>query len=103
MQGIFYAIEHKFHDDISICSLADELAISKNYLIKRFKAETGQTPGQYLTQYRLKRAAMLLAEHELSVQDIANAVGIPDANYFTKLFKKYYHMTPIQYRKSRIV
>ncbi len=103
VQGIFYAIEHKFHDDISICSLADELAISKNYLIKRFKAETGQTPGQYLTQYRLKRAAMLLAEHELSVQDIANAVGIPDANYFTKLFKKYYHMTPIQYRKSRIV
>lgn len=46
------------------------------------------TPIQYLTEFRLKRAAMLLAEHTLSIQNIANAVGIPDSNYFTKLFKK---------------
>lgn len=96
-------MENKFHQDISLSDLANELAVSKNYLIKRFKAEDGMTPIQYLTKFRLKRAAMLLAEHTLSIQDIADVVGIPDSNYFTKLFKKSFHMTPQQYRKSKII
>lgn len=103
VQSVLYEIEHKFHQDISLSDLANELAVSKNYLIKRFRTEVGITPIQYLTDFRLKRAAMLLAEHTLSIQDIADVVGIPDSNYFTKLFKKRFHMTPQQYRKSKIV
>ncbi len=103
VQSVLYEIEHKFHQDISLSDLANELAVSKNYLIKRFKTEVGMTPIQYLTDFRLKRAAMLLAEHTLSIQNIANVVGIPDSNYFTKLFKKSFHMTPQQYRKTKII
>lgn len=103
VQSVLYEMEHHFQEDISLDALANELAVSKNYLIKRFKTEVGATPVQYLTNFRLERAVMLLAEHTLSVQDIANAVGIPDSNYFTKLFKKAYDVTPLQYRKGRIV
>lgn len=103
VQSVLYEMERKFQEDFSLDDLAAELAISKNYLIKRFKTEIGVTPVQYLTDLRLKRAAMLLAEHTLSVQDIANAVGIPDSNYFIKLFKRSYGVTPLQYRKGRVV
>ncbi len=103
VQSVLYEMENKFHQDITLSDLANELAISKNYLIKRFKTEVGTTPIQYLTNFRLERAAMLLAEHTLSIQDVADVVGIPDSNYFTKLFKKSFHMTPQQYRKSKII
>ena len=103
VQSVIYQIEHHYQDDISLTDLADELAVSKNYLIQRFKAETGETPVRFLTDFRMKRAAQLLAEQELSIQEIASVVGVPDSNYFTKLFKKTYGVTPKQYRKDRIV
>jgi len=103
VQSILYEMNRNFHKDFTLSELAEELAVSKNYLIQRFKNEVGQTPIQYLTDLRLKRAAILLAENKLSIQDIANAVGIPDANYFTKMFKKTYQMTPGQYRRSHVV
>lgn len=103
VQSVIYQIEHHYQDDISLSDLAEELAVSKNYLIQRFKAETGQTPVRYLTDIRMKRAAQLLSEQVLSIQEIASIVGVPDSNYFTKLFKKTYGVTPKQYRKERIV
>lgn len=101
--GIVRAILHSLYpseDDRPVESIARELAVSKNHLINRFRTEVGETPMQYLTNLRLKQAALLLAEHDLSVQDIAAAVGIPDANYFTKLFKRAYGKTPLKYRKD---
>lgn len=103
VQSVLYAIEHNFHDNISLTDIAKELAISKNHMIHRFHEEVGQTPIQYLTEFRMKRAALLLTKHDLTVQDVANTVGISDSNYFTKLFKKAYGMTPLQYRRHRII
>lgn len=44
----------------------------------------------------MRHGARLLTEIDLSVQDISNMVGVPDAIYFIKLFKKEYSLTPIQ-------
>lgn len=103
VQSVLYEMNRNFHKNFTLSELAEELAVSKNYLIQRFKSEVGQTPIQYLTDLRLKRAAILLAENKLSIQDIANVVGIPDTNYFIKLFKKTYEMTPGQYRRRHVV
>ena len=100
VQSVLYEMEHGCASDLSLDAIARELAVSKNHLINRFRTEVGETPMQYLTNLRLKRAALLLTEHNLSVQDIAAAVGIPDANYFTKLFKRTYGKTPLKYRKD---
>lgn len=100
VQSVLYEMEHSYATDLSLDAIARELAVSKNHLINRFRTEVGETPMQYLTNLRLKHAALLLAEHDLSVQDIAAAVGIPDANYFTKLFKRTYGKTPLKYRKD---
>ena len=58
------------------------------------------TPNVYLRQHRLKQAARILAATDQPVQEVASAVGIPDANYMIKLFKAQYGDTPTEYRRK---
>ena len=100
VESILYEMERNYASDISLDGLAKELAISKNYLISRFREEMGETPARYLTVLRLHKAAELLAQQGLSIQGVACAVGIPDSSYFAKLFQKEFGETPMQYRKA---
>lgn len=92
-------IEHQYAEDLSIQQIADELNVNVNHLTSVFRHETGCTPNAYIRQVRTKKAAHLLVSTDLSIQDISNRVGVLDANYFIKLFKKEYAMTPSEYRK----
>ncbi|MBQ1458450.1 MAG: AraC family transcriptional regulator, partial [Butyrivibrio sp.] len=73
---------------------------TESYMIAQFKEETGITPAVYLRKVRLKKAAGLLISTSDEIQKISGSVGIPDANYFVKLFKAEFQMTPGAYRKS---
>ena len=95
-----YSLENHYQEDVRIDELAEELSVSTNHLIARFREETGNTPAAYLIQYRLKMARNLLADSGKSIQEIAGLVGIPDANYFSRLFKRAYGETPSKYRRS---
>ena len=86
--------------DLSIKEIAKELNITESYMIAQFKKEMGLTPAVYLRQVRLKQAANLLISTNDEIQKISGSVGIPDANYFVKLFKAEFQMTPGAYRKS---
>ena len=97
--SVIHYIEHQFAENLSIQQIADELNVNVNHLTAVFHRETGCTPGTYIRQTRMKQAARLLVSTDLSIQDISNMVGVPDANYFIKLFKKEYSLTPTQYRK----
>jgi len=98
-QSIIYSVNQHYMDDITIKEIADELNITESYMISQFKKETGQTPATYLRQIRLKNAANLLISTNDEIQKISGCVGIPDANYFVKLFKAEFEMTPGAYRK----
>ena len=80
--------------------LANELQVSESYMIKQFRGETGQTPAACLRDIRLKHAASMLLTTTDSIQQISAAVGITDTNYFTKLFRKKYGLTPREYRRQ---
>lgn len=95
-----YYLEHLFQQDINISTLAAELDVSVNHLIKQFKKETGLTPGQFLQQKRLKYASWLLVSSNLPIQEVSLQSGFPDANYFSKLFLREYNETPSRYRKK---
>ncbi len=99
ISSTIYYMEHQYPQNITIQQMAEELNVSVNHLIAAFRQETGRTPGNYLRQIRLREALRLLCNTDLSIQDIGVMTGIPDANYFIKLFKKEYDMTPGQYRK----
>ena len=87
-------------EEILLSSFAKENNVSESYLSKRFKKETGFTFVQYIAKKRCEKAASLLKETALHIQEISAYVGYPDNNYFIKVFKKQYGLTPSEYRKS---
>lgn len=92
-------MERHYAEQITMAGLAAELDISPNYLTAQFTKEVGMPPSAYLLETRLRHASELLTASSASVQDISAQVGIMDANYFAKLFKRKYGETPVQYRK----
>lgn len=79
--------------------IADIIGCSKSHLIRLFKKEVGQSPGQYLQQTRLTNATILLKSQPLNIEVIANMVGYSCANYFCKVFQKQFGESPGEYRK----
>ncbi|MBQ6989418.1 MAG: helix-turn-helix transcriptional regulator, partial [Clostridia bacterium] len=69
-----------------------------SYLSDLFHRETGKTITEYVTELRMNHAAALLQKTTLQIQTVAQHCGISDVNYFSKLFKKQYLVTPRQYR-----
>ena len=86
-------------EPLSLSLLADTLGVSKSYLAAQFKKETGQTMSDYISRARIEYAASILKDGQMSVQDAADACGIPNLCWFERLFRRYKGMTPAEYKK----
>lgn len=94
-------LEWNYQYDITVHDLAmHKYFVSPSYLSRLFKAETGQPFSRYLIDLRMKKAAQMLEDSNLKVSDVAVCVGYNDVSYFIQTFKKYYDMTPEQYKKG---
>ena len=82
---------------------ADRLCISAVHLNKLVKKITGRTPLSWINEAVMAESKALLIQTDLPVNDIATRVGIEDASYFTRLFKKQIGITPTDFRKSKKV
>lgn len=90
-----------YNEKISLDQIAQTMYLSPVYLSKIFKEETGESPINYLIKIRLEKAKdMLSAPNPESIKTIANQVGYEDAYHFSKLFKKYYGVSPLYYQKT---
>jgi AraC-like DNA-binding protein len=88
-------LEAHHTEEVSLTTLSQTLYISPTYISRVFKAETGESPINYLIKLRLERAKTLLEnDPTITVKAAANQVGYNDAYYFSKLFKKYYGAAP---------
>lgn len=103
IQRVMEYINLHLGDHISNDDLAANASMSISHLSKVFKKETGGTITEYIALMRCKKAAGLLKKTDLPVQEISSYVGYSDNNYFVKVFKKIYDLTPSEYRKTRIV
>lgn len=86
--------------DFNLDIAASMLYISPNYLRQMFKKKTGETFIEYLTNQRMKKATELLTDCSLKISEVTEQVGYASQSYFTKCFKKYYNITPTEYRMS---
>ena len=91
-------LEHSYAQAVTVQNMATELDVSPNHLISQFKKEVGITPLAYLNRIRMQHAAHSLAHSKAPIHEIAESVGIMDANYFVKRFKAEFQDTPSQYR-----
>lgn len=85
---------------VSVAELAESLGVSASTLARRFKDATGSTVSEHLARFRAERAARLLAATTQSVREIALSVGYDDPNYFVKVFRSVFDMTPTAYRDA---
>ncbi len=90
-------IEQRYTGGLTALAIARELHIHPTYLHKLFREETGYSVCEYIQKARLRRACKLLGEAR-TLREAAQAVGISSPQYFSKLFKREYGLTPGEYR-----
>ena len=95
-----YVDEH-FKEEISREQLSEMFFFDPDYITKIFKKETGFSYKNYVLQKRLSLAKKLLTETDYSIHDIALHVGYDNYSYFTRLFKKSFGMTPVEFRNQK--
>ncbi len=100
VQRTIACIDSDLSGDLSLQTLAGKQSISAGYLSSLFRRETGQTLTEHVNQKRIELAKKLLTTTHLQIQTIAQHCGIPDVNYFSKLFKKHTQKTPSDYRQN---
>ena len=93
-------IDYDISADLSLKNISAQLFVNASYLSNSFSRETGMTLTEYVNLRRLNRAIMMLHKTNMQIQDIAANVGFSDANYFIRLFKKQYGITPATYKKT---
>jgi AraC-like DNA-binding protein len=89
--------KHMSNPDFSVEELSRELGMSRVYLYKKLLSLTGKSHIEFIRTIRLKRAAQLLAESQLTVAEIAYEVGFNNPKYFTKYFKTEFRCLPSAY------
>jgi AraC-like DNA-binding protein len=97
---VTYIHEH-YKEDITNEMLANKFSYHPNYLSKLFYEKTGYSLHNYIIRYRLSRAVKKLMASSETIKEICEYVNIPDQHYFSRIFKKYYGITPQQMRKNK--
>ena len=88
--------------DLSLRDLAAASYLSPFHFARLFKKITGVTPHNYLAAIRTRKAQLLLAEPDLSINTIAARVGYLSSSHFTKAFRAATGTTPREFRKALI-
>ena len=92
--------EHLDDSNFNVPQMQEGLGMSKTQLHRKMKAVTDQSPGAFIRNYRLKRAAQILAQNGDNVTQVAYAVGFNNLSYFAKCFKELYHVTPSEFMEQ---
>jgi len=97
---MMYYIQQNYKDSITLDDIAASGNISKSLCNKIFHKYVGDSPINYLLNYRVRKVAELLRSTTLSLSDIASDTGFNGASYMSEMFKKSFNMSPRDYRKS---
>ena len=101
ISGILAYINQNLDRHISNTELSELCYQHPNHFVRFFKKHTGTTPQQYITERRVQMAKRLIEQTDLKFSDIAERVGFCDAPHLSKVFKRFYSLTPQECRKIR--
>ncbi|MBQ9492740.1 MAG: AraC family transcriptional regulator [Oscillibacter sp.] len=90
---------HYNYATIRVGDIVNYVGFTRSYFTSLFKKWTGQSPQEYLMQYRLKIACQQLTRTALPVQEIAAQVGYDNQMTFSKMFRNAYGISPTEYRQ----
>ncbi|RIX50241.1 response regulator [Paenibacillus nanensis] len=93
IRSILAIVDQEIDRDITLHTVADRLFVNSSYVSRLFKQETGVSFSAYVLERKMERAKAVLQEGG-KVYDAARLVGYRDVSYFTKVFRKYWGITP---------
>lgn len=93
-------VETHLSDSVDLATLAAIAGVSVYHFARTFKQSTGVTPHHYLVKRRVERAQEMLARTQLSLPEIALAVGFSDQSHLTRHFRQLLGTSPGQFRRS---
>ncbi|MDR0424393.1 MAG: AraC family transcriptional regulator [Clostridiales Family XIII bacterium] len=93
-------VHHHVAERQSVQFFADRLEVSMGYLNEQVKMHTGLTPGGFIKRAAVTEAKRLIANTNLSMAEIAAALGFNDGSYFCRLFKAEMGMSPMKFRQA---
>ena len=94
-------IQANFHNpDFNMDSIVDEMGLSRSAFYRKIKGLSDMSPNEYIRMLRLRKAAQLLVEGDLSVSEICYQVGFGTPSYFSKCFQKQFGVLPKEYAEK---
>ena len=99
-QAAAYIKEH-LSEKVSLEQVANEVHLSKSYLCRILKEELGCTFTEYTNKLRVEKSKLYLHCGEMSLSEIACAVGFDDQSYFTRVFRRQVGVPPGKYRAGK--
>lgn len=103
LQTMMQYIHLNYAHNISLDDIARHAIISKSTALNLFRKYLHITPVNYLINYRLKKAVILLSNTDEKINAISDETGFNNVDYFCRTFKKRYHLTPSEYRKRDLL
>ncbi|MDL2256464.1 AraC family transcriptional regulator [Parabacteroides sp. OttesenSCG-928-K15] len=94
-------IKKHLTETIRLKDLSEQCYMSSSYFHKIFTNALNTTPSDYITLLRMNAALELLIDNKSNIKEIAYQLGFNDDAYFSRVFKKYYGITPGEYKKRR--
>lgn len=92
-------IDQNIDKKISLEMIANHVGLSEIHASRIFKKELGIGLIQYVNKVKMEKAATLLDTQNMKIKEVSHAIGMDDQLYFNKLFKKFYNVSPSEYRK----
>lgn len=96
-------ISQNYEKHIAVTDVASQLGVSRSHLYRIFMKHLSCSPKAYLESYRMKQSQMMLKNTTLSITEIASSIGYEDPLHFSKVFKKWVHCSPKEYRKHALL
>ena len=100
MQIVIEKMEADFRGEIKTAELASLANMSNSTFLRHFKEYFDTTPGTYLKRIRMNEVLRLLLKTRKTLAEIAFDVGFCDQSYMTRQFRKFYGLSPSQYRQK---
>lgn len=93
-------IQHHMSELITAEKIAEELFLSRPYLSRKFKEETGESLTDFILKEKTEEAKRLLRYSDESLSAIGSYLGFSSASHFSRVFKTYVGSTPSEYREK---
>ena len=94
-------VQLHYSENIDLNLVAGLVNVTPSHLSNLFKKETGTNFSSYLTDVRMQAAGKLLKSPDMLIYEVAEKTGYSNGGYFGKAFKKYWGVSPEEYKKEK--